>query len=90
MTDFWLKLNKRRTKSITANFLATSWLQPYQQVFEPLRPHPPVQPQVLGEEAGDVLPPSVRHKARGSQLPHVGIDKRNPGFALCRDKRKVN
>lgn len=61
--------------------------QSYQQVRKPFCPHPPVQTQVLGEKAGDVLPPSVRHEARCSQLSHVGINKRNPRFAFCRDKR---
>lgn len=66
----------------------TRAVQSYQQVFEPFCPHPPVQTQVLGEKAGDILPPSVRHEACRSQLSHVGINKRNPCFAICRDKRQ--
>ena len=50
--------------------------------LKPLRPQPPVQPEVLHQEAGHILPASVGHPARPLQLPHVGVNKGDPSQTI--------
>lgn len=61
----------------------------YQEVFEPLGSHPPIQAQIFSEEASNVLPPPVGHEARHCHLSHVGIHKGHSCSSLCNYKRKI-
>jgi hypothetical protein len=43
----------------------------------------PVDAEILGQEAGDVLPAAIRHEARLGKLAHVGVDEGDAGLALA-------
>mmetsp|Transcript_26184 Transcript_26184/g.73406 ORF Transcript_26184/g.73406 Transcript_26184/m.73406 type:complete len:207 (+) Transcript_26184:158-778(+) len=53
----------------------------YELLLKECRPLPPVHAVLYDEEAGHVLPPSVRHVACLVELLHAGVHQRHPCLA---------